>query len=95
MDAQEARSLLAEQIARFRARSYADLVAIIGLADCIEIAGPSGQSYQVELNVFWDHKPGGNVRVAAAIDDGSFRASFSPLSDDFIIAPDGSFVGEG
>ena len=29
----------------------------------------------------------------SAIDDGGLRA-FAPLSDDFIMAPDGSFVGE-
>jgi hypothetical protein len=28
-----------------------------------------------------------------AIDDGGWR-SFAPLADDFIVAPDGSFVGE-
>jgi hypothetical protein len=31
--------------------------------------------------------------VIVAIDDGRWRA-FSPLSVDFIMAPDGSFVGE-
>jgi hypothetical protein len=31
--------------------------------------------------------------VLASIDDGGWSA-FIPLTDDFIIAPDGSFVGE-
>jgi hypothetical protein len=33
------------------------------------------------------------VHVLGAIDDGGLRA-FVPLCDDFIMAPDGSFVGE-
>jgi hypothetical protein len=94
MDKQEARSLLTEQLATYRARSYADLVAMIGQDDCIEISSPSGQLYQVEYGAFWDNKPGGNVRVILSIDDGTFRAAFSPLTDSFIKAPDGTFIGE-
>jgi hypothetical protein len=94
MDKQEARSLLTEQLATYRTRSYADLVAMIGRDDCVEITGPSGERYQVEFGVIWDNKPGGNVRVMLSIDDGTFRAAFSPLTDDFIKAPDGSFIGE-
>ena len=63
MDKQEARSLLTEQLATYRARSYADLVAMIGQDDCVEIPSPSGQRYQVEYGAFWDNKPGGNVSV--------------------------------
>lgn len=51
------------------------------------------QKYQVEIQVFWDDRQGGNVRVAGSIDDGAWRA-FVPLTRDFIKAPDGSFVGE-
>jgi len=78
----------------YRARSYADLVAIIGQAEGIDVSGPSGQRYQIEFNVLWDDKPGENVRVGASIDDGSFPRAYSPLTDDFIKAPDGSFVDE-
>ena len=38
-------------------------------------------------------RPGGNVRVIGSIDDGGWRA-FVPLSDSFIKAADGRFVGE-
>ena len=94
MDKQETRSLLTEQLARYRALSYADLVAMIGQDDCVEISSPSGQLYQVEYGAFWDNKPGGNVRVILSIDDGTFRAAFSPLTDSFIKAPDGTFIDE-
>lgn len=94
MDKQEARSLLTEQLGLCRARSYADLAAMIGQAVCIEVTGPTGKCYQIEFSVLWDGKPGEEVRVIASIDDGSFRAAFSPLSDGFIKAPDGTFIGE-
>jgi hypothetical protein len=48
----------------------------------------------VEVLALWDEgRPGGNLRVMVSIDDGGWRA-FKPLTEDFIIAPDGSFVGE-
>ena len=94
MDKQEARSLLTEQLAAYRARSYVDLVALIGHDDCVEISSPLGQRYQLEFGVLWDDKPGGNVRVMLSIDDGTFRAAFRPMTDSFIVAPDGAFIGE-
>ena len=91
MDKQEARSILAEQLAAYRKRSYTDLVAMIGRGEHFEVIGPSGMWYQVEVEVFWDHKPDRAVRVMGAIDDGGIRA-FVPLTDSFIMAPDGTFV---
>jgi hypothetical protein len=53
----------------------------------------SGTWYQGEVQVMWDDKPDGAIRVMASIDDGGCRA-FVPLTDDFILAPDGTFVDE-
>jgi hypothetical protein len=41
----------------------------------------------------WDDRTGGDLRVIGSIDDGGWRA-FRPLSSDFIVRPDGTFVGE-
>lgn len=49
-----------------------------------EREGASGAVYQFEIQVFWDDKPGGNVRVMGSIDDGGWRA-FVPLCEDFIM----------
>lgn len=46
-----------------------------------------------EIQVFWDDRLGGNVRVLGSIDNGGWRA-FVPVNRDFIKAPDGSFVGD-
>jgi hypothetical protein len=94
MDRNEARVVLADHLVSYRTRTYADLVANISHGGCTDIIGPSGTAYQVEVNIVWDDKPNGNVRVLAAIDDGTFRATFSPVTDDFIKAPDDTFVGE-
>ena len=58
-----------------------------------EVAGATGTKYQVETFAVWDGAKGGDLRVFVAVDDGGWRA-FSPLHECFIVAPDGSFVGE-
>jgi hypothetical protein len=45
------------------------------------------------VSAHWDSAPNGDVRVIGCVDDGGWRA-FLPLSDSFIKAADGSFVGE-
>jgi hypothetical protein len=94
MDKAEATILLATELARFRERPYADLVAMVDSPKhTVEVLGPSGTRYYLDVVVYWDGEPGRNVRVTGTIDDGGARA-FVPMSDDFIKAPNGSFVGE-
>ena len=94
MNKVEALELLESHLQAWRQRPYAELAATIGTQACSELAGPSGAKYQVEVEAFWDARPGGDIRVLGAIDDGGFHA-FLPLTSDFILAPDGHFVGEG
>jgi hypothetical protein len=93
MDKAEARAILAEQIAALRTWSFAELRGLEYDPTGGEVIGPSGAKYQVEMEAVWDGKKGGPLRVIVAIDDGGLRA-FVPISGGFIIAPDGSFVGE-
>lgn len=90
---EEAKEILAEELEKWRSRSYADLVTTIGEQAIKEVEGKSGVKYQIEIEVVWDDRHNGNLRVLGAIDDGGWRA-FSPVTDDFILAPDGSFVDE-
>ncbi len=46
----------------------------------------------MDLEVFWDDKRKGTIRVLVAIDDGSWRYATSPLTQSLIMAPDGSLV---
>jgi hypothetical protein len=94
MDAAEARAILREELDELRRATYDDLVLrLLDKPQTHERTGRSGIVYQVELQAFWDDRPHESLRVLASIDDGGFSA-FRPLSDDFIRAPDGSFVGE-
>jgi hypothetical protein len=82
------------KLGEFRVLPYSELVARIGTEEHVAVVGASGADYQLEVRILWDDGPGGNVRVIGSIDDGGLRAFF-PLTNSFIMAPDGTFVGEG
>jgi hypothetical protein len=62
----------------------------------VERSGVSGVSYTIEIEVFWDSplEPDRDLRVIASIDDGRFLSALFPLSSDFIMDPNGKFIGE-
>jgi hypothetical protein len=92
MDKAEAQQLLAAKLAELRRLSYAELLRYKE-PEGFEVTGPSGSWYQFEVQAFWDDPKQRHLRVLVSIDDGGWRA-FLPWTDSFIIAPDGSFVGE-
>lgn len=94
MDKSEAAEILLEHMFRYRAKSYGELERLIGNVQVHEATGGSGVAYTLEFDVMWDSDPGGNIRVIGSIDDGTFSSAFSPLTDDYILSPDGEFVGE-
>lgn len=90
MDKSEARKILSEQLARFSGSSYSEL-APLAEAECVEnykVRATSGKAYQVEIQFFWDNRPGDTIRVMGSIDDGGIRAIF-PLTDSLLIAKPG------
>ena len=96
MDKKEARSTLAEHLAGYRSRSYAELAAWVRerRISTPEALAPSGIRYQIEVQFFWDDKPDGDVRVSGSISDGRGIRTFVPLTDSFIMSAEGRFVGE-
>ncbi len=91
----EPERLLAEVMVELRRESYPALVAkYLGETDVRSLVGVSGVDYQIEIQGVWDRGKPGDLRILAGIDDGSFRSALRPLTRDFIMAPDGSFVGE-
>lgn len=96
MNKQDAHEILKSELLTYRSKEYEELAAIIGSPLNYERQGPSGATYHVEIQAFWDkpRESNGNIRVIASIDDGRFLSSFIPLSSDFILGPDGNFVGE-
>jgi len=93
MDNAEATAVLTREMARYRAMPYAELVLLLDETNHIDTVGPSGTKYQVDIEVMWDDKSKGDLRIIGAVDDGGWRALI-PLTDDFILRPDGTFVGE-
>ena len=93
MDKGEALAILERQLERYRGLRYGELLRLLDESQHLEVTGRSGTWYQVEIYAFWDDRTCVHLRVVGTIDDGGWRA-FAPLSSDFIVAPDGSFIGE-
>jgi hypothetical protein len=94
VDKGEARDLAEFVLASLRSESYDALVGrYLDNPECREISGASGATYQVEILAFWDGGKPGDLRVTVAIDDGGWSA-IRPHCTDFIMASDGTFVGE-
>jgi hypothetical protein len=90
----EATAVLHGWIQTLQERSYQELLQYLNNASCSEVQGPSGQVYQIEVEALWDNKLGSDLRVLVSIDDGSLRWATFPLTQDFMVRSDGSFVGE-
>ncbi|MCS7022977.1 MAG: hypothetical protein NZU63_14250 [Gemmataceae bacterium] len=89
MNNAEALQILGEELARFVARSYAELARLAELdhVETYEVRGPSGIIYQIEIQTFWDDPREKRViRVLGCIDDGGIRACF-PLGQDVLVEP--------
>jgi hypothetical protein len=94
MNKAEARAVALERIRELRAMTWDEIRArYLKSPKTIEVSGPSGATYQVETEAFWDGAKEADLRVIVKVDDGGWRA-FIPLSEDFILARDGSFVDE-
>jgi hypothetical protein len=88
--------LLDNFVSQLRQRSYLQLSEHIGDPQCQQISGHDDNAYQIEFEAFWDdpRRAGHNLRVVASVDDGTFFGALRPITRSFIMAPDGSFVGE-
>jgi len=90
----EARAIALERIRELRALNWEDVrVRYLKNPEAVEVTGPSGTTYQVETEAFWDGAKDADLRVIVSVDDGGWRA-FMPLTEDFILSRDGSFVDE-
>jgi hypothetical protein len=96
MDKNVASILLDTFVRQLRALSYRELCELLRSPLCKEVSGPDGKPYQIESEALWDdpRKENGALRVIISIDHGTVLASLRPLTSSFLIAPDGTFVGE-
>lgn len=93
MNKEEAISVLNTLLSKYRDKSYNELQYLLNEQDTLEVKTESGTKYQLEIQAVWDDKKDGNLRVMGSIDDGGLRA-FKPITNDFIITPNGTFIGE-
>lgn len=94
MDKGEARGIALAQIDDLRRMGWGELRdRYLDNPETVQVRGATGTVYQIQTQAFWDTGKGGDLRIIVAVDDGGWRA-FVPLSEDFILVPDGSFVGE-
>lgn len=89
MDQKEAQTLLDLFVAALKSWSYQEWQGLIGEEVVVEKQGPSGVTYQIEWNAFWDSQPGGAIRVMVSIDDGSLARFIMPLTTSLLISPEG------
>lgn len=91
VDKVEARRIAQDRLEELRSVPFAELAEPLdGKQEVHEVVAASGTRYQLEAQAF---REGENLHVMVSADDGGWRA-FLPVSDSFIVAPDGSFVGE-
>ena len=93
MDKQIAYELIDIELQAWRRLPYSELLALIGSNENKEVVGDDGCEYQLEIDVRWDSKRGGDIRVIVAADYGFWRV-FKPFTRAFIKRADGTFVGE-
>jgi hypothetical protein len=87
MDVAEARRHLVDHLERIASAGYAVLAERIRqdqVHEVLHVAAESGRCYQLEVDIVWDHQPGGAIRLLGGIDDGGLRA-FLPLTDSRLI----------
>jgi hypothetical protein len=93
--AQEAAKWVSAEIERLRTLSYDDLVRRVDQTEHRTMESADGKPLILETQVFWDDREQRNVRVIVDVWDPAKRVSFGSIAkDDFIRAPDGSFLGE-
>lgn len=87
------RSVLAGELDKFKELSYQGLRNKVGQTETLQ-SGQIGNKdfYQVEIDFFFDDpREKKDIRVLGLIDDGGLR-SFAPISDSFIMTPDGKLL---
>jgi len=89
MDRLEAGRLLAAFIEDLQKRPYSELRQFLSNPTCVEVSGSSGTRYQVEYEALWDSEPKGPLRIMVSIDDGGLISAMFPITESFLVDPDG------
>jgi hypothetical protein len=93
VDPIEALGVLSVEATKFAGRSHAELSALVEEPVHLQIIGPNGSEFQIEVSAVWDDKPGQTLRLLFSVDDGGVRA-FVPLTRGALVPPGAVFDGE-
>ena len=93
MKKEQAIDILENKLIEFRKLTYSELIERIGKQETFEGETQTGEPYQIEVDFFFDDEKEKTLRVTGMISY-SFITNFSPVTSDFIIAPNGKFIGE-
>lgn len=89
----EAERILRREVSQLRMTQYEELTQYLE-PRAFDVTSPSGRVFQVEITALWDDSKRGHLRVIVAIDDSEGVRIRDYRSDNFIIAPGGTFIGE-
>ena len=93
VDTNEACSVLRAHLTRYEECSYPELRELLGRVEHADVAGPSGMVYRIDVHAIWSDREGGDLWVMARIEDPDRPAS-RPLTDSFLMRPDGTLASE-
>lgn len=94
MDEDKARQLARQWLETLRTVPYDELVArYFHRPEHQRVISSSGVDCDLSIESFWDDGENQNLRVLVVVDD-SKRGFRRVPSESFIMAPDGSFIGE-
>jgi hypothetical protein len=85
-----AHKLLKDELENLKTRPYSFFSQSVNRTTHKKIIGQDGAHYQIEIEVFWDNRRGGDIRVLGSVNDGHSSAA-APLTEGFVITPAGTF----
>jgi hypothetical protein len=88
MSVAEATALLDARLQKYRRSTYEQLLPLLNHPTFAEGIGPSGASYRMEVSVFWEKLPYGNLRVFGLVDALYADDIDSPVTQTFLVGPE-------
>ena len=81
------RQLIDTELANLEKQPYSELLKLMESCCATKaVDGGDGKTYQIQTQVFWDHKKRGDLRVIVAVDDGGWRSYF-PMTGSILVPP--------
>jgi hypothetical protein len=88
MSIAEASALLDARMQKYKSSTYEQLLPLLNRPTFAEGVGPSGAAYRMEVSVFWEKMPYGNLRVFGLIDALYDSDADSPVTQTFLVGPE-------